>query len=276
MRRASNPVQGIRPAGPTPWLVALAVCLAPALAMAHVTAEEIAERARLKTLCSREANPGEDFDPVGLGAEESELRATWGEKLEARPIEHRDPELYRPNLPQATADAESAPARDRFAEQIRLRRAVAEGDVHSVEYELFRGRVYRIRWELADRFHTRFMDELVHQATHCYGQPAYDQTIEAKIASGEATRRRAGWRRAGRLLEVRQLNPLLGGPVFVTVTDFGASQEIIGARGTLAPEPERRAEPWWKRTGEPPQLPSEEERAALVRAVAAVLSQTDF
>jgi hypothetical protein len=276
MRRVSNPVQGVGLPGPTPWLVALAVCLAPALAMAHVTAEEIAEQARRKTLCSREANPGERFDSVGLGAEESALRTAWGEGLLARPIEHREPELYRPAFPRPTGEAESAPTRDRYAEQIRLRRAVPAGDVRSVEYELFRGRVYRIRWELADRFHTRFMDELVHQVTHCYGAPAYDQTIEAKIASGEATLRRAGWRRAGRLLEIRQLNPLLGGPVFITVTDIDASQAIIAARGTLAPEPERRAEPWWKRAGEPPQLPSEDERAALVRAVAAVLSQTDF
>jgi hypothetical protein len=252
------------------------VCLAPALAPAHVTAEEIAEQARRKTLCSREANPGERFDSVGLGAEESELRTAWGEGLLARPVEHLDPELARPALPGTAGKAESAPTRDRYAEQIRLRRAVPEGDLRSVEYELFRGRVYRIRWELADRFHTRFMDELVHQATHCYGAPAYDQTIEAKIASGEATRRRAGWRRGSRLLEIRQLNPLLGGPVFVTVTDIDASQAIIAARGTLAPEPEHRVEPWWKRAGEPPQLPSEEKRAALVRAVAAVLSQTDF
>jgi hypothetical protein len=276
MRRVSNPVQGVGLPGPTPWLAALAVCLAPALAMAHVTAEEVAEQARLKTLCSREANPGERFDSVGLGAQESELRSAWGDGLLALPIEQLDPELYRPTLPRNAGEAEAAPTRNRYAEQIRLRRAVSESDVRSVEYELFRGRVYRTRWELGDRFHTRFMDELVHQATHCYGAPVYDQTIEAKIASGEANRRRAGWRRGGRLLEIRQLNPLLGGPVFVTVTDIDASQEIIAARGTLAPEPERRAEPWWKRAGEPPQLPSEEKRAALVRAVAAVLSQTDF
>jgi hypothetical protein len=256
--------------------VLLAWCLAPAFASAHVTGEELVERAQRKALCSREANPGEAFDAVGLGTDEAELRAAWGDALQAVAFESPEHTLHRPTFSSPAGDIEPLPEPTPYADQLRLRRTIAEGDIRSVEYELFRGRVYRIRWELADRFHTRFMDELVHQATHCYGAPAYDQTIEAKIASGEATLRRAGWRRGGRLLEIRQLNPLLGGPVFITVTDIDASQAIIAARGTLAPEPERRAEPWWKRAGEPPQLPSEDERAALVRAVAAVLSQTEF
>jgi hypothetical protein len=168
------------------------------------------------------------------------------------------------------------PEGDAYSEQRRLRRATDGGDVRAVEYELFRGQVYRIRWELAERFHRRIMDDIVHQVTHCYGKPEYDQTIEAKIASGEATRRRAGWRRDGRLLEIRQLNPLLGGPVYVTVTDLAASRAIIAARGSLAPEPERRGEPWWQRPKGPSRLPSDAERAALARAVAVVLSQTAF
>jgi hypothetical protein len=258
-------------------VLCFAVGVAPTLAVAHPTQEELAERARRKTLCSREANPGKPFDPVQLGAEESELRAAWGDALAPFPIEHLGPDFYRlaPPSPKV-AGAEPAAATDPYAGQLRLRRRLGEGDVRSVEYELFRGRIYRIRWELGDRYHVRIMDEIVHQATHCYGPPEYDQTIEAKIASGEATRRRAGWRRDGHLLEIRQLNPLLGGPVFVTVTDVDASRAIIAARGIVAPEPERRAEPWWKRSGEPPRLPSDDERAALVRAFAAILSQTDF
>jgi hypothetical protein len=120
------------------------------------------------------------------------------------------------------------------------------------------------------------MEDLVHQTSHCYGPPEYDQTIEAKIASGEATRRRAGWSRDGHLLEVRQLNPLLGGPVFVTVTDMKTTEAIIDARGTVAPEPERRFEPWWKRANARPHLPDHEERDALAREFAALLPQTDF
>jgi hypothetical protein len=276
MRRVSKPVRGLDFLRPTPWIVALAFCLAPALAAAHVSQQELAERVRRKTLCSREANPGEPFDPVALGAQESELRAAWGDALRARPIEHPDSPWHRPARPRPAGESEPAPAADPYADQLRLRRALAEGDVRSVEYELFRGRVYRIRWELAERFQSRIMDDVVHQASHCYGAPEYDQTLEAKVASGAATRRRAAWRRDGRLLEIRQLNPLLGGPLFVTLTDLESSRAIIAARGTLAPEPDRRDEPWWKRTGDPPRLPSEAERATLVRAIAAVLSQTDF
>jgi hypothetical protein len=276
MRRIPNPTQGVGLSSLTPWVVALAVCLAPLCASAHVTEEELAERAQRKALCSREADPGERFDPVGLGAEESELRAAWRDALQTVAIESSDHALHPPTAPAPAGDAEPVPAADPYAGQLRLRRAVSEGDVRSVEYELFRGRVYRIRWELSDRFHTRIMDDVVHQATHCYGAPEYDQTIEATLASGEATRRRSGWRRDGHLLEIRQLNPLLGGPIFVTVTDIEAGQSIITARGTLAPEPERRAEPWWQRSQQPPRLPSDAEREALVRALAAVLSQTAY
>jgi hypothetical protein len=146
----------------------------------------------------------------------------------------------------------------------------------SVEYELFRGAIYRIRWQLADRFEAPILDDLLHQAEHCYGPPKYDQTIEAKIGSGEATRRRIGWQHTGRLLEVRQLNPLAGGPIYLTVTDLAASHDLIAARGSLAPEPERRAEPWWKRSGGAPKVPSDQVRSQLVRAFAATLSMTDF
>ena len=276
MRRISCPAQGAGHVNLGVWMVTLALCLAPGFASAHVTGEELVERAQRKLLCSREANPAAAFDPVGLGTEEAELRTAWGDALQAVVIENPEQGLHRSIVPSAADDTEPLQTATPYAGQLRLRRRVAEGDVRSVEYELFRGRVYRIRWELSDRFHLRIMDDVVHQATHCYGAPEYDQTIEAKIASGEATRRRSGWRREGRLLEIRQLNPLLGGPVFVTVTDIDASQEVIAARGSLAPEPERRAEPWWQRPKESPRLPSDEERESLVRAIAAVLSLTVF
>ncbi|MGB5415562.1 MAG: hypothetical protein WBN01_13035, partial [Polyangiales bacterium] len=165
---------------------------------------------------------------------------------------------------------------DPYAGQLRLRRTLAKGDVRSVEYELFRGQVYRIRWELSDRFHAPIMDDFVHQAAECYGPFRYDQTIEAKLGSGESTLRRAGWERNGRLLEIRQLNPLGGGPLFVTVTDRKISKAIIAGRGSLAPEPKRRAEPWWQRKDRSPAPPSDDERNALVRALAATLSQSGF
>jgi len=258
------------------WIVALGLCLAPGFASAHVTGEELIERAQRKLLCSRDANPAEAFDSIGLGTGEAELRTAWGDALQAVVIENPRQELLRSTVTSAADNTEPLQTATPYAEQLRLRREVSEGDVRSVEYELFRGQVYRIRWELSDRFHLRIMDDVVHQATHCYGAPEYDQTIEAKIASGDATRRRSGWQRDGRLLEIRQLNPLLGGPVLVTVTGIDASQEIIAARGTLAPEPERREKPWWQRSKKSQRLPSDEERESLVRAIAAVLSQSVF
>ena len=278
MRCVSNTAQGVRPVGLTPWVLFVAVALVPLLAVAHPTPEEIAERAHLRTLCSREPDAGKAFDPVELGAEEADLRAAWGDALRAGTIEHLAPDFYRlaPKPEARVEKAQAAEDADPYAGQLRLQRTLAEGEIRSVEYELYRGRVYRIRWELSERFHAPIMENLVHQASHCYGPPEYDQTIEALIASGEATRRRAGWRRDGRLLEIRQLNPLLGGPVFVTVTDMNATQKIIEARGTVAPEPERRPEPWWKRANTRLHLPDHEERDALAREFAALLSQSDF
>jgi hypothetical protein len=258
----------------------IAVGVAPGLALAHPTLEELAERAQLRTLCSRAADPGERFDPIGLAGEESALRSAWGDALRTQKIERVAADFQHPapapSTPTGAGGAGAVPDAEPFAEQLRLLRMLPDGDIRAVEYELFRQRVYRIRWTLSERFHVPIMDAIVHQAGHCYGEPEYDQTIEAKIASGEATFRRAGWRREGRLLEIRQLNPLLGGPVLVTVTDVAASRAIIAAEGSLAPEPDRRSQPWWQRAGGTPRLPSDEEREALVRAFAGILSQTDF
>jgi len=276
MRRDSTRARGARLRRLAPRVLCLAVLLAPVLAAAHPTAEDLRERALRARLCTRSENPGEPFDSVGLGAEEAALRAAWGDALRAEVIEHLDPDFQRLARRPDADDAGATPVPDRFADQLRLRRTLADGDVRSVEYELFRGRVYRIRWTLSERFQRPLMDDFVHQAAHCYGPARYDQTIEAKLGSGEATRRRAGWERNRRLLEIRQLNPLGGGPLFVTVTDRGLSEKIIAARGSLAPEPERRSTPWWQRRKQSSAAPTAEERATLVRAFAAVLSQTDF
>lgn len=280
MRRAANRTRGVGLLGLTPRVLFFAVAMVPALASAHPTLQELAERAQRRTLCSREANPGERFDSVTLGGEESALRSAWGDALRARAIEPAASNFPRPVPPQSAptggGGTGSVPSAKPFAEQLRLLRTLPDGDIRAVEYELFRQRVYRIRWTLSDRFHVAIMDAIVHQAGHCYGEPEYDQTLEAKLGSGAATFRRAGWRRDGRLLEIRQLNPLLGGPIFVTITDLAASRAIIAAEGSLAPEPDRRRQPWWQRAGQPPGLPSDEEREALARAFAAILSQTDF
>jgi len=276
MRHGSDLAQGPRLHRLAPWVLCFSVLLGPSLAAAHPTAEDLRERAIRAKLCTPAENPGEPFDSVQLGAEESKLRTAWGDALQPQKIEHLGPDFQRLAQPPEVDDSNAKAGADPYADQLRLQRVLAKGEVRRVEYELFRGHVYRIRWELSNRFHAPIMDDFVHQAAQCYGPFRYDQTIEAKLGSGESTLRRAGWERNGRLLEIRQLNPLGGGPLFVTMTDRKISKAIIAARGSLAPEPNRRSEPWWQRKDTSPASPSDDERSALVRALAAVLSQTGF
>lgn len=275
MRHGSDRAQGTRLHRLAPWVLCFSV-LVPSLAAAHPTTEDLRERAIRAKLCTPVKNAGKPFDSVQLGAEESKLRTAWGDALQPQKIEHLGPDFQRLAQPPEVDDSNAKEGADPYADQLRLLRVLAKGDVRRVEYELFRGRVYRIRWELSDRYHAPIMDDFVQQAAECYGPFRYDQTIEAKLGSGESTLRRAGWERNGRLLEIRQLNPLGGGPLFVTMTDRKISKAIIAARGSLAPEPKRRSEPWWQRQNPSPAPPSEAERSALVQALAAVLSQTGF
>ena len=276
MRHGSDRAQGTRLHRLAPWVLCFSVLLVPSLAAAHPTTEDLRERAIRAKLCTPVKNAGKPFDSVQLGAEEPKLRAAWGDALQPQKIEHLGPDFQRLAQPPEVDDSNAREGADPYADQLRLLRVLAKGDVRRVEYELFRGRVYRIRWELSDRYHAPIMDDFVQQAAECYGPFRYDQTIEAKLGSGESTLRRAGWERNGRLLEIRQLNPLGGGPLFVTMTDRKISKAIIAARGNLAPEPKRRSEPWWQRQNPSPAPPSEAERSALVQAFAAVLSQTGF
>jgi hypothetical protein len=268
MRHGSDRAQGTRLHRLAPSVLGVSVLLASSLAAAHPTTEDLRERATRAKLCTPAENPGEPFDSVQLGAEESKLRTAWGDALQPQKIEHLGPDFQRLAQPPEVDDSNAKDGADPYANQLRLLRVL--------EYELFRGRVYRIRWELSDRYHAPIMDDFVQQAAECYGPFRYDQTIEAKLGSGESTLRRAGWERHDRLLEIRQLNPLGGGPLFVTMTDRKISKAIIAARGSLAPEPKRRSEPWWQRQNPSPAPPSEAERSALVQALAVVLSQTGF
>jgi len=276
MRHGFDRAQGTRFHRLALWVICFSVWLGPALAAAHPTGEDLRERESRAKLCTPAENPGAPFDSVQLGAAEKKLRAAWGDALQPQTIEHLGPDFQRLAPRPEPDDSGAKVGANPYADQLRLRRVLTEGDVRSVEYELFRGHVYRIRWELSDRFHAPIMADFVQQAAQCYGPFRYDQTIEAKLGSGESTFRRAGWERDGRLLEIRQLNPLGGGPLFVTMTDRKISKAIIAARGSLAPEPKRRSEPWWQRKDRSPAPPSDDERSALVRALAAVLSQTGF
>ncbi len=227
---------------------------------------------------------------VPLGAGEDELRERYGEGLRevhverVRSLHERVGELMRPapGGPRAGAgaDAEPAPgtedaAPQAFPGQRRLARGVTEGDVRRVEYDLHDGRVYRIRWLLSERFERPLMPAIVARLPARLGAPRYDQTLEAKLGSGRADLRRSGWERQGRALELRQLHPFVGGPVFVTLSDTAALQAIVDARGTALPQPES-AEDWWLRPQQPPKPLTPEERDELVAALDALVAGIPF
>jgi hypothetical protein len=218
-----------------------------------------------------------------LGTTEEELRAQFGDALRSVKLER--PLALTEQIaaarggsaaaePSETGAAAAEPP-DPFAEQVRLAREVGSRDVRRVEYELFRGRVYRVRWQLDDRFERPIMDSLVARLRERFGKPAYDQTIEGKFASGRATLRRAAWRRETRVLEVRQLHPLNGGPLFLTLSDEPALRAIVASRGTVAPEPESSG-PWWQEPQKPTGIPTSQERDSLLQSVDGLLSRIPF
>jgi hypothetical protein len=223
-----------------------------------------------------------------LGAGEAELRARYGEALRevrverVRSLHEQVGELLRPQpgAPEAGAVPDAAPAPveaapDPYAGQRRLARSLPEGDARRVEYDLYDGRVYRIRWLLAERFERPLMDALVASLAQRVGPPRYDQTIEAKLGSGRADLRRSGWEREGSALEIRQLHPFVGGPVFVTLSDVSALQAIVDARATALPQPETTGD-WWLRPQQSPKLLAPKDRDELVAALDALVAALPY
>lgn len=209
------------------------------LLLAFASAEAIA--APLST-------PGEPASrPTLLGREESALREEFGAALLPQTIERR--RILNPaevkKKDGVHAEPSTAP-KDPFAEQQRLKRKPESGNIQSVEYELFRGRVYRVRWQFIERFERPLMTSLVAYWTPQLGKPYYDQLIEGKFGTGRATLRRAGWRSGSRSLEIRQLNPQVGGPIFLTLSDQATIQAIVESGGTAALEPDSIG-PWWQK-----------------------------
>jgi hypothetical protein len=218
-----------------------------------------------------------------LGRSQADLREEFGSALQPAKIEVRRGPSEQIRIPQTeTPDSEGrpspqpmAPAKNPFAEQQRFAiQSEAEG-IDRVEVELFRDRTYRVRFELAERFERPLMPSLVDHLTADLGKPYYDQTIEGKFGSGRATMRRAGWKNEGRILEVRQLNPMVGGPLFLSVSDLDAIQEIIALGGTAAPEPDSIGT-WWQKPIKalPPMTP--QERKALLDAFHVVFARVGW
>lgn len=264
-------------------LLGVAVCASADLACAHTTQKELKERAERARACDRDAEGAEAFDLTRLGTSLATLRARFADALVAQTMERPKSALERRMEKEASAVAPEtgipragAPERrDPYVNQARFRRSVAQRDVLFAEYDLYDGRVYRIRWRLDDRFSVPIMGHLVSQATACYGEPAYDQEPEWKLSDGKSKLRRSGWERGERLLELRQLHPLGGGAVFVTVTDLAIVRAIVAAQGFASPDPET-SPPWWMKPQAARTELSAEEREGLVHDFTHVLSLTEF
>ena len=200
---------------------------------------------------------------------EAELRELFGDALAVVAVEPVR------SVPEQIAGGAAGTAAAAFGAQLRLGRTLAAGDVQRAEYDLFRGHAYRLRWLAAARFERPLMEPLVEHLRARLGPPAYDQTLAAKVGSGRAALRRTGWRRSGLSLEIRQLHPFIGGPLYVTLADLAALQAIADARAAPLPQPETSGE-WWRRPQKPPALLPVAERDELLAALDALVAGTGF
>ncbi len=165
-------------------------------------------------------------DTVRLGMDETELRTRAGDGLE--------PGLLSQKV---------APAPD--SGLAAFHRRFSQSDLAYAEYELFRGKVYRVRWRLAERFERPLFSRIVDRMAHRFGSPIYDQLVEAKLGSDRASVRRAAWGWSGGTIEVRQLQPQQGGPLFLTWVDQKAVDGILDA-GLQVPSQPDQLPPWWE------------------------------
>ncbi len=165
-------------------------------------------------------------DTVRLGMDEAELRTLAGDALE-------------PGL--LSQEAAFPPGSGLAA----FHRRFSGADLAYAEYDLFQGKVYRIRWRLAERFERPLMPRIVDRMTHRFGAPIYDQLVEATLGSSRSSLRRAAWAWSGGTIEVRQLQPQQGGPLFLTWMDQDAVDGILKKELQVPPQPDQLP-PWWE------------------------------
>jgi hypothetical protein len=207
--------------------------------------------------------------PPLLGASGETLRGEFGDALRRVEVVVPDP-LYEQVLEGSRRGAPAA-VEPSVGDQTRWSRAV-EGAVSREEYDLAEDRVYRVRWQLAERYEHPLLNEVVVRAAKRFGRPAYDQTLRAKPGSTRADLRRVGWTLDGRALEVRQLHPFTGGPIFVSLADRIALQAIVDRRETPLAQPDTTGA-WWHRAQRPPSALKETERRTRVDEIGALLDR---
>ena len=211
------------------------------LAFGHPSPESREARA----LCARTVPSKARLDPVDLGQSEGSLREAFGRALTGEPQ----------------------------CGSSRLWRTHFGDDVAVFEYDLHAGRVYRIRWRLAERFEVPALDVLLARGRVCFGPPAYDQTLEPKVGHPRPVVRRIGWRHGGRRVELRQVNPLTGGPVYLSIADETAL-EAANKAGAEPPVASTPAGSWWRQPRRT-RIPGKAERRALGDAFGVLLAELD-
>jgi len=220
---------------------------------AHPTDLELRRAFEERELCEANVLLADRVDPVRLGMTDSELaHAVEGLRRE-------------PPASESKVASEGRP--------LRWTRD-AQGELQSVEYESWQGRIYRIRWRLSDSFERPVFDEFLRRGEICFGAPEYDQTFEAEPGSPKATLRRVAWAHGDRRIELRQLHPLRGGAVYLTIQQVEPLREMVASGARAWPEPDRSA-PWWQRSTGIPRPATAEEREELGRRFGVLLSQLD-
>lgn len=248
------------------WVIAsLAVApLAALAALAHPTDQQILESLADRRACDTghegERPDGMEIDPARLGMTEAELRArvaglrrdtVLGTSSETDALQRWSREV-----------GTGVEGEDGNGTEDGKKAGDEAGDVVLIQYELWQGRVYRIRWRLAPAFERPIFDELAERGRFCLGEADLDQTFEAEPGSADATLRRVVWTHESRRIELRQLHPLGGGPVYLSATDVATLRAIGAEERAPFPDPSRSA-PWWTRSLRPPKPAAPEERARL-------------
>lgn len=208
---------------------------------AHPTPAQTHAQHRAKALCTRKVPFAERLDPVRLGQSEGTLRNIFDKAL----VEASKPGSKH------------------------LRRTLTGTDIVAIRYDVHAGRVYRIRWRLAERFEVPILDALVVRGRLCFGRPAYDQTLKPKAGRLEPVVRRIGWRHGAKRFELRQVHPLTGGPVYLSITDHAALQTALKDRTAPPDEPTTS---WWRKPRKT-RIPGPDERRTLADAFGALLAQ---
>ena len=196
--------------------------------------------------------PAEVFGggPLELGLGETELKERFGDAL----------------VPGRLSLTE-LPARDLEGTRLSIfYRRIDSPEVAYAEYELFDGRVFRIRWSLTDRFDRPIYSYLLGRTRRRLGEPEADQLVGWAPHTPPADApllHYSSWQLGERSLELRQLEPLSGGTVFLTLADERMFLEARIAHNPPVAQPDRML-PFWQRKDSRLKIPTEAERWQLM------------